>query len=238
MINEKPEITKLEPALYIVPTPIGNLEDITLRALKILASADVIACEDTRHSGNLLKQYNITYKKLESYHEHNEIEKAKYLVQMIQNGKSVAVITDAGTPGISDPAYRIVCEAAAKDIKIISLPGPSAMITALVASGLPTDKFIFYGFPPQKKGRKTFLQKVLSLDSTVILYESPYRIIKLLEEIIASGFGESRICIAREISKIHEEYIRGTVTECYEICKEHKNLKGEFVVMLSTDKLL
>lgn len=227
------ETNQTEIALYLIPTPIGNYDDMTLRGIKILSSVDIIACEDTRHSGLLLKHFNIFEKKLESYHEHNEKEKSVYLIEQILNGKSVAVITDAGTPGISDPAYRLVKLAIENNIKIIPLPGASAMLPSLIASGLPTDRFVFCGFPPQKKGRHTFLTNILQYDTTIILYESPYRIIKLLEEFIKYGYENMIICVSREISKMFEEHIRGSVSQVLDICKNHKNLKGEFVVVIN-----
>jgi 16S rRNA (cytidine1402-2'-O)-methyltransferase len=221
-------------ALYLVPTPIGNLDDITLRAIKVLSSVDVIACEDTRHTGNLLKLLSINYKRLESYHEHNENTKNAQLLDLIESGKSVALVSDAGTPLISDPGYVIVKEAVKRGINVIALPGASAGITALSASGFATNDFIFLGFPPQKKGRKTFLEKLKSLSSTMILYESPYRIVKLIEELIEFLGAERRICIARELTKIHEEYIRGTTEECLKILDAKQAIKGEFVVIIES----
>lgn len=223
---------ELEAALYIVPTPIGNLEDITIRGLKTLGSADVIACEDTRRTGQMLKAYKIAPKKLISYHEHNEVEKAVYLVQEIRSGKSVAVVSDAGAPGISDPGYRVIVEAAKNDIKIISLPGPNAFVPAIVASGFALNKFIFLGFPPQKKGRASFLQKAVDYDCPAAFYESPHRIVKIIKELIELCGGERKACFSREISKIYEEYFRGTLNECLEYFTQKDSIKGEFVVVL------
>jgi 16S rRNA (cytidine1402-2'-O)-methyltransferase len=225
--------TKLKPALYLVPTPIGNLEDITLRAMKILRQADIIACEDTRHTGQFLKLLDIKNKKLSSYHEQNEKEKAIQLVHEIIDGSSVALVSDAGTPGISDPGYRIIQSAIENHVEIISLPGPSAFLPALIASGLPFNNFIFLGFPPQKKGRKTFLNNLKICEYTSILYESPFRIIKLLDELIEMLGENHKICVAREISKIFEEYIRGTLSECSNILKKRTVIKGEFVVVIA-----
>lgn len=227
---------KLEPSLYIVPTPIGNLDDITIRALKILSSADIIACEDTRHTGTMLKTLNIPHKKLDSYHDYNEETKANLLVNEILSGRSVALVTDAGTPGISDPGYRIIRKAIEHNIKIISLPGPTAFIPALVSSGLPVNEFRFYGFPPAKKGRKTFLQEVANQKATSILYESPYKILKLIDELIQLCGPLRQVCIAREISKVYEEYIRGTLEECKQKLQGKTSIKGEFVVIIDGNK--
>ena len=226
----------IENALYLVPTPIGNLEDITLRAINVLKSVDIIACEDTRHSGMLLKHLDIIGKKLESYHNNNEREKAEQLIKNLLSGLSVAIITDAGSPGISDPSYRLVNLAIKSEIKVIALPGSTAFVPALVASGMAVDCFKFLGFPPQKKGRQTFIKNALNEVSTTIMYESPYRVIKLVSEIISHGYSERLICIARDISKIHEEYIRGTCSEVLQIMIDHKNLKGEFVVVIEGNK--
>lgn len=226
-------IIALEPALYLVPTPIGNLEDITLRAIKTLSSADIIACEDTRTSQNLLKKLDISFNKLISYHEYNEKERAAGLVQNIISGKSVALISDAGTPGISDPGYRIINEAITNNIKIIPLPGANALLPALLGSGFPTNEFLFLGFPPQKKGRQTFLKGACEYSQTLIMYESTHRIGKLITE-ITEYFGEdTQICIARELTKIYEEFIRGTAKEVLEIYNTRKELKGEMVVVIN-----
>lgn len=222
----------LEPALYIVPTPIGNMEDITLRAVRTLSEADIIACEDTRRAGLLLQKLNITRKRFESYFEHNETEKAAMLVKEISNGKSVAIISDAGTPLLSDPGYRIVCSAIELGLKIFALPGASALLPALSASGLPPNSFTFLGFPPQKKGRRTFIEDATNYNTTLVFYESTHRLEKFIGELEEKFGGWRRACIAREISKIHEEYIRGTLAELKTILKEHKNLKGEFVVIV------
>lgn len=222
---------KLEAALYVVPTPVGNLEDITLRAINVLREADIIACEDTRRTGMLLKHFNITPKKLESYHNHNEQTKAEFLSDKILGGASVALVSDAGTPAISDPGYRIVNAAIEKEIKIIALPGATALIPALAASGLAVNEFSFMGFPPQKKGRKTFIEMAMQQPRTTILYESPFRILKLLKE-IDNHSSKRKVCLAREISKIYEEYIRGTAAECIELLSRRQNIKGEFVVVI------
>jgi len=226
----------LAPALYIVPTPIGNLEDITFRAVRILKQCDIIACEDTRTASKLLKLLNIEPKLLVSYFEHNERARASELIDKIKSGKSVALISEAGTPVISDPGWAVVQEAIAGNIEIVSLPGASAFLTAVVASGIAADKFAFFGFPPHKKGRKTFLQKIAELDITAVMYESPYRIHKLLGELCEIASPERKICLARELTKIYEEYIRGSIAEVKEIIQNKSNLKGEFVVILEGKK--
>ncbi|MFC2131986.1 16S rRNA (cytidine(1402)-2'-O)-methyltransferase [Bacteroidota bacterium] len=227
---------ELENALYIVPTPIGNLDDITIRALKVLSGADIIACEDTRHTGNLLKKMGIPHKKMESYHEHNESKKTELLISQIKAGKSVALVSDAGSPLISDPGHILVREAVRNNIDIISLPGASAFVPALSACGFPVNEFIFFGFPPQKKGRKTFIENLSKYNQTIVLYESPYRILKLLGELYDIFEDNRKICLAREISKIHEEYIRGSISECLDILNNRDAVKGEFVVVIDSGK--
>jgi 16S rRNA (cytidine1402-2'-O)-methyltransferase len=226
----------IEAALYIVPTPIGNLEDITLRAIKVFKNADIIASEDTRRTGQLLKSLDISHKKFISYHDYNERQKAEQIADLILNGQSVALVSDAGTPGISDPAYRLLNACIEKDIKLIPLPGATAFVPALLASGFGTDKFAFLGFPPHKKGRKSFIKKIAETGMTTIIYESPFRVEKLVNEMIEADLGECRICIAREITKLHEEFIRCTVSDCAALLKNHKNLKGEFVLVLDSPK--
>jgi len=225
-------IEAIEVGLYLVPTPIGNLEDITLRALKVISSADILCCEDTRHTGILLKHYSIYAKRLESYHEHNEKEKSRYLIDEIEKGNSLALVTDAGSPGISDPAYRLVTEAIDRGITIYPLPGATAFVPALTASGLAVNRFTFFGFPPQKKGRSTFIKNLANEENTIILYESPYRIPRLLLQLSEVLDDNRNICIAREISKIHEEFIRGTISELQNFMKHNTSVKGEFVVVI------
>ncbi|ROL61444.1 16S rRNA (cytidine(1402)-2'-O)-methyltransferase [Bacteroidetes/Chlorobi group bacterium ChocPot_Mid] len=221
--------------LFIVPTPIGNFEDITIRAIKVLSEADIIACEDTRHSGILLKHLSIIPRRLLSYHEHNEKSRSIEIIQEILLGKKVALITDAGSPLISDPGLTLVGEAIVNNIKIIALPGATAIIPALSGSGFNCDKFTFLGFPPQKKGRATFLKELENISHTTILYESSHRILKLLDELNEMYNDSFRICIAREISKIHEEYIRGTALQCKENLIKNNSVKGEFVVLISKE---
>lgn len=235
MIENLNKSTKLETALYLVPTPIGNLEDITFRALRVLSNVDIIACEDTRNTSMLLRQYSISDYKLESYHEHNEKQKARYLIDKIEQGLSVALVSDAGSPIISDPGYNIVKEAVKNKIKIVPLPGASAFIPALMASGLSTNNFTFLGFPPQKKGRKTFINKLVNCSNTIILYESPYRIIKLLKELTEVFGNNKHICIARELTKIYEEITTDTIEECINIYNKKEKIKGEFVIIIDSN---
>lgn len=231
---EKPSSASapLEAALYLVPTPIGNREDITLRALRVLREADLIACEDTRTTGHLLSLYGIQAKRLVSCHEHNEQQRVREIATLIEEGKSVAYCSDAGMPAISDPGYRIVHEAIQRQLNIIPLPGASASLTALMASGLPTNQFIFVGFPPHKKGRKTFLSAIAEHKCTVILYESPYRVVHLLVELLEYAGAERHIVVARELTKVYEEFVRGSVAEVLENFRQRQAIKGEFVVIL------
>ena len=217
--------------LYIVSTPIGNLEDITLRALNILKQVDLIACEDTRTTRKLLSRYQIL-KPLTSYHEHNEIEKAKELLSMLQEGHSIALVTDAGTPGVSDPGYRIVKLASENGVQIFSVPGPSAAVAALSISGLPTSSFTFLGFPPKQKKRLIeYLERIKDYPETLVFYESPRRVIKTLES-MAEVFGERNASLGREITKMYEETLRGTLSEIVTTLKSRDNLKGEFTLVI------
>ncbi|MCO5252281.1 MAG: 16S rRNA (cytidine(1402)-2'-O)-methyltransferase [Candidatus Kapabacteria bacterium] len=221
-----------ETALYIVPTPIGNLDDITIRAVKTLESVDFIACEDTRHTGILLKLLNISGKKLISYHDHNEIQKAEEVAKIISEGKSVALVSDAGTPLISDPGYRLVQKAIESGCKIVSLPGATAFVPAIAASGLAVHGFSFFGFIPQKKGRKTFLENMKNSLLTSVFYESPHRLPRLLKEIKEIFDDDRKIVIAKEISKIHETYVRTTTQKALEDFENLSEFKGEFVILI------
>lgn len=217
--------------IYLVATPIGNLGDISQRALETLNEVDLIACEDTRHSGSFLKKFNIS-KKLVSYHEFNERSRSEALLEDLQSGKNIAVITDAGTPGISDPAYRIVRIAIEHEIEIIPIPGPTAIIPALTASGLPTDRFFFEGFLSNKSAaRKNRLEKIKDLEHTLVFYESPHRIEKCLNDIL-EVLGDRQACLAREITKKFEQFIRGSVSEIIAQLKK-KNVKGEIVLVVA-----
>ena len=216
--------------LYIVPTPIGNLADMTYRAVTILQSVDTILAEDTRTSGVLLKHYNIS-KPMLPYHQHNEHKITERLVQELQAGKSMALLTDAGTPGISDPAFFIVRECIKQDIRVECLPGATAFVPALVNSGLPTDSFCFEGFLPIKKGRHTMLTALAQEKRTIVLYESPVRLVKTLHQLI-EYFGEDRPCsVSRELSKKFEETVRGTLKEVHDHFAA-KGVKGEIVIVL------
>ena len=216
--------------LYIVPTPIGNLQDMTFRAIDILKSVDTILAEDTRKSRILLNHFSIE-SRLESFHKFNEHGKLNSIINKIKSGEKIALVSDAGTPGISDPGFLIIREAIKNDIKIETLPGATAFVPALVNSGLPCEKFVFEGFLPAKKGRQKRLKELLEEKRTIIFYESPYRIIKAIDEFISYFGAERQISISREISKIYEENIRGSLEEVKKIV-ENKKLKGEFVIIL------
>ena len=217
--------------LTLVPTPIGNLEDITLRALNVLRSADIILAEDTRTSSKLLKHYEIKTP-LKAYHTFNEHQQQDALVQMLHNGKNVALISDAGTPGISDPGHLIVRSCVQQGIQVEVLPGATAIIPALVGSGLPCDSFWFYGFLPHKKGRKTALTELASWPNTFVLYESPHRLIKTLRE-LAQVCGENRLaCVVREISKIYESYERGSLGSLAADYEAKGKALGEIVIVV------
>lgn len=218
--------------LFIIPTPVGNLEDITFRAVKTLGFVDIIAAEDTRHSMKLLNHLGISGKRLLSYHDHNEESRGKELAALIEGGKNIGLISDAGTPGISDPGYRVITYCIEAGIEIVSLPGPTALIPALVASGASADKFCFFGFPPHKKGRRTFIRKMLEYPYTAIAYESSHRILKLISQLGEEGSGSRRICVVKEISKINEAYFRGTAEELILLSEKPSFAKGEFVVII------
>lgn len=220
-----------DSVLYLVPTPIGNLEDVTLRALRVLGNVDLIACEDTRTSGVFLNHYEIDTPRT-SFHIHNEHGKAKRLVERMQAGESIALITDAGTPGISDPGFLLVREALAASIRVEALPGATAFVPALVASGLPADRFVFEGFLPQKKGRQTRIKGLVGETRTIILYESPHRLVKLLGE-LGEHLGEGRpAAVARELTKKFEEVRRGTLTELQAWYCEQSKVRGEIVLVV------
>ena len=217
--------------LYVVATPIGNLEDITLRALRVLREADLIACEDTRHTRKLLDHYSIARPVL-SYHEHNEQERARELVEKLEQGLIVAQVSDAGMPSIADPGYRVIKLAIEKGIAVCPVPGPSAVITALVGSGLPTDSFEFLGFLPARSGqRRTVIERLRSTATTVVLYEAPHRIRETLTEIVDVLGPKRPVVIARELTKIHEEYLRGTAAEVRERIGD-RELKGEITLLI------
>ena len=220
--------------LYIVPTPVGNMEDITLRAIRILKEADLILAEDTRTSGILLKHYDIK-NHLMSHHKFNEHGTAAGIVERLKGGQTIALISDAGTPGISDPGFYLIREAIAAGIEVQTLPGATAFVPALVSSGLPDERFCFEGFLPQKKGRKTRLEGLADEERTMIFYESPYRVVKTLEQFVEFFGADRQVSCCREISKIHEESVRGTLEEVIAHFKE-KEPKGEFVIVLAGKK--
>jgi 16S rRNA (cytidine1402-2'-O)-methyltransferase len=216
--------------LYVVPTPIGNLKDITLRALEVLKDVDLILAEDTRTTSNLLNHYEIT-KPISPYHQHNEHKVLQHLVDQLIAGKKMALVTDAGTPGISDPAFLLIRECIKNNIKTECLPGATAFVPALVNSGIPSNRFTFEGFLPLKKGRQTLLKLLAEEERTMIFYESPMRLVKTLEE-FAQVFGENRQCsVSRELTKMFEENKRGTVKEVSEYFKQ-KTVKGEIVIVV------
>ena len=216
--------------LYLVPTPVGNLEDITLRALRVLKEADLILAEDTRTSGLLLKHFDI-HRPMLSYHKFNEHQTVGRVVQRLLGGENVAVVSDAGTPGISDPGFLVAREAIRAGVEVTCLPGATAFVPALVSSGLPCDKFCFEGFLPQKKGRQTRLQQLTAETRTMVFYESPHRVVKTLQQ-FAETFGPDRpVAVCREISKLHEEVVRGTLVEALEHFNQHAP-KGEFVIIV------
>lgn len=218
--------------LYIVATPIGNLEDMTFRAVKVLQTVNLIAAEDTRHTGKLLQHFQITTPQI-SYHEHNVTKRVEELLASLQQGKTIALVTDAGMPGISDPGYELIKVALNADIKVIPIPGATAAVTALAASGLPTDRFIFEGFLPTKaKLRSDRLDSIAEETRTIILYEAPHRLAETLED-LAKVLGENRtIVLAREITKLHEEFWRGTLKEAIAL-SETKNPKGEYTLVIA-----
>lgn len=214
--------------LYLVATPIGNLEDITFRAINVLKNVDIIAAEDTRHSLKLLNYYEIN-KPLISYHRHNEDTKTDMLIEKLLNDENIAIITDAGTPGISDPGEEIVKEAISNNIEVIPIPGACALINALIASGLNTKEFAFYGFLPlNKKNRKHVLESIKKEDKTIILYEAPHKILKTLQDLL-ENIGDVKCVIARELTKIHEEFMRDNISKILEQIGEPK---GEYIILL------
>ncbi len=219
------------PLLFLVPTPLGNLEDITHRAVRVLKEADVVACEDTRTSGVLLAHYGIDTPRT-SFHAHNEHGKTTRLVDRMRAGETVALISDAGTPGISDPGYLLVRDAIAAGVDVVALPGPTAFVPALVASGLPTDRFVFEGFLPQKKGRQTRIRALAGEARTMVFYESPHRLAKLLGE-LGEHLGADRAgAVGRELTKIHEEVRRGTLAELAAHYGSQERVRGEVVVVV------
>ena len=220
----------IDPQLFIVPTPIGNMGDITIRAIETLKNSDLILAEDTRHAKKLLSEYKISTK-VNSYHLNNEHKKVNDYIELMSSGQKISLITDAGTPCISDPGFLLIREAIKKEIIITCLPGPTALIPALVLSGLPSENFIFEGFLPRKKGRKTKLLELAQNTRTTIIYESPYRVVKTLTEFLEYLGEDRQIALSREISKIYEETFRGSIVEAVKYFS-NKKIKGEFVICI------
>lgn len=217
--------------LYLVATPIGNLEDITFRAIRVLKEVDIIAAEDTRHTLKLLNYYEIS-KPLISYHRHNENVKSDILINKLLEGENIGIVTDAGTPGISDPGEEIVKEAIQNKIEIVPIPGACALVNALIPSGLNTKEFAFYGFLPlNKKNRKDRLERIKKEDKTIILYEAPHKLLKTLEDIL-ENIGDINCVIAKELTKIHEEFIRDNISSIIMNLKNMDNIKGEYIILL------
>ena len=219
--------------LFLVGTPIGNLEDITLRALRTLKEVDLIACEDTRQTQKLLNHYGIE-KRTVSYHEHNELERAPELIVHLENGDDVAIVSDAGMPGVSDPGYRLVALAVRHHIRVVPIPGASAFLSALVASGLPTDSFRFGGFLPAKAGARRSLLEASRLSSrTLIFYEAPHRLLETLQDVADILGPERRIVVAREVTKLHEEFLRGQAGEVLGQMKKREDIRGEITLLIA-----
>jgi 16S rRNA (cytidine1402-2'-O)-methyltransferase len=231
MTEAEKTLPPLQPGtLYLVATPIGNLEDITLRALRTLKECDVVAAEDTRRTGQLLKHFGIS-KPMLSYFQFNEAKRSEEIIERLQRGEKIALVTDAGSPGISDPGERVVQAARVAGLRVESVPGPCALVAALTASGLPTEEFHFIGFLPHKSGqRRKQLEALQSFAGTLVLYESPYRIEKLLTELV-EVFPDRQVVLARELTKKFEEFLRGTPAQLLELAKK-RSLKGEFVVLV------
>ena len=218
--------------LYLVGTPIGNLEDITLRALRVLKQVDLIACEDTRHSATLLSHYGID-KPTISYHDHNELTRAAELIVHLERGDNIAVVSDAGMPGVSDPGYRLVALALRHHIRVVPIPGASAFLSALVASGLATDSFHFAGFLPAKVGaRRTALEAIRNSSRTEVSYEAPHRILETLRDVVGVLGGDRRVVIAREVTKIHEEFLRGRADEVLAQLEQRGEVRGEITLLI------
>ena len=217
--------------LYVVATPIGNLEDITHRAVRVLREADLIACEDTRHTAKLLAHYGIE-KPTVSYHEHNEAARAEELAAKLEQGLSIAQVSDAGMPGISDPGYRVIRLAIERGVRVVPVPGPSALVTALAASGLPTDSFQFLGFLPARSGeRRTLLESLLEARQTTLVYEAPHRLVETMQDIVEILGAERPVVLARELTKVHEEFVRGTAADVLKALQQ-REVKGEITLMI------
>lgn len=227
-MNDKP----LQPGLYVVGTPIGNLEDMSLRALRVLKQADLIACEDTRQTQKLLNHYDIPTRTI-SYHAHNEASRAVELAGELERGARVALVTDAGMPAISDPGYRLISLAITKGIPVVPVPGPAAFVAGLVASGLPSDSFCFRGFLPAKRGqRREMLQNIAASGNTEVFYEAPHRVKDTVEDIVETLGPNCQVVLAREITKIHEEFLRGTAADILKALNSRGDIKGEITLLI------
>ena len=237
MIRESELSTKSSPldpgpTLYLVATPIGNLEDITLRALRVLNGVNLIACEDTRQTKKLLNHYGISTRTV-SYHAHNEMTKAAELVVQLEGGAKIALVTDAGMPGISDPGFRLITLAIRHHVPVVPVPGASAFLAALVASGLPTDSFRFSGFLPARRGeRRSLLESIRTSPRTQVFYEAPHRVVEALEDVVAVLGPDRHVVIAREVTKLHEEFLRGRARELHDTLKSRGEVKGEVTLMI------
>ena len=229
-MGSKKGVAEMIGTLYIVSTPIGNLKDVTYRSLEILGNAHLIAAEDTRRTGILLKHYSIRTP-LTSFNSYNQEKKSDRLIARIKKGDDLALLSDAGTPGVSDPLYHLVRVALVESVPIVSVPGPSAVLAALTVSGLPTNRFVFEGFLPRKKGRKRLIEELAQEKRTIVLFESPHRIVKTLNELYEI-MGKRKAVLARELTKIHEEVIRGTLGDLVVIARD-KKLKGEITLVIS-----
>src|SRR5580704_5321496 len=225
------------PALYLVATPIGNLDDITLRALRVLGGVDLIACEDTRQTRKLLNHYGI-HTRTVSYHEHNEMTKAAELVVDLEGGAKIALVTDAGMPGISDPGFRLITLAIRHHVPVVPIPGASAYLAALVASGLPTDSFRFSGFLPAKSGqRRKLLESVKDSPRTQVFYEAPHRLLETLADVVEVLGGDRHVVVAREVTKLHEEFLRGRAAEVLAKLKDRGKVKGEITLLIAKQEI-
>ena len=225
-------VSPLAAGLYVVATPIGNLEDITLRALRVLKAADLIACEDTRHTQKLLNHYGVTTRTV-SYHEHNEAARAEELVRDLEKGLRIALVTDAGMPGISDPGYRVIAKAIEHGISVVPIPGASAFVAALAASGLPTDSFEFHGFLPAKSGqRRQVLEAIKDSQLTQVFYEAPHRVREAVEDVVEILGAHRTVVIAREVTKVHEEFRRGNAGTVLEALNAPSEVKGEITILI------
>ncbi len=230
---DRPDPSTLPPGLYLVGTPIGNLEDITFRALRVLKEAGLIACEDTRHTQKLLNHYGIRTRTT-SYHEHNEMTRAPELIVELEQGAAIALVSDAGMPGISDPGFRLISLAIRHHVAVVPIPGASAFLAALVASGLATDSFRFSGFLPAKRGqRRQLLESIEASPRTQVFYEAPHRVKETVEDIVEVLGAERWVVVAREVTKVHEEFLRGTAREVLEELKSRAEIKGEITVLLA-----